>query len=159
MPSKLKSKEEIEIISKQLKSINKTIVTTNGAFDILHPAHINLLEKAKLQGDILILLLNSDESIKRYKGPTRPILNQKDRTYLLSALQVIDHIVIFEEDTPLNLIKTIKPHKHVKGGAGIPERIKSEKDLLALWNAKYIQLPLEKGYSSTNIIEKIKSFK
>lgn len=157
MSSKLKSKEEIEKISNKLKSQNKIIVTTNGSFDILHSAHVRLLEKAKQQGDILIVLLNSDNSIKKLKGPTRPIVSEKDRFIVLSALESVDYIVIFNEEKPLELLKKIKPHKHVKGGSFISERIKEEKSLLSQWNGQFISLPLEDGYSTSAIIEKIKS--
>mgnify|MGYP001608442508 CR=1 FL=1 len=157
MPSKLKSKEEIKEIAEKLKANGKTIVTTNGSFDILHPAHISLLEKAKKEGDVLIVLLNSDLSVKKFKGEKRPILNEKDRAALLSALEAVDYVVLFEEDTPLALLQKIKPHKHVKGGSFIEERIKQERELLEIWKGKLISFPLEEGYSTTNIIDKILS--
>ncbi len=155
MPSKLKSQEEIAVISQFLKQKGKTIVTTNGSFDILHPAHINLLEKAKKEGDILIVLLNSDDSIKKLKGSTRPILTEKERAMMLSALESVNYITIFDEDTPLNILEKIKPNIHIKGGSFIPERIKQEQSLLEKWNGKFKNFPLEEGYSTTAIIEKI----
>lgn len=155
MRSKLKSQEEIEMISKSLKQKGKTIVTTNGSFDILHPAHVNLLEKAKEEGDILIVLLNSDESIKSFKGPNRPIQNEKDRAVMLSSLQSVDYVTIFNEDTPLSLLEKIKPNIHVKGGSFIPERIAQEESILKKWNGRFKNFPLEEGYSTTSIIEKI----
>ena len=155
MLPKLKSQEEIIKISEEIKSKNKIIVTTNGSFDILHPAHVNLLEKAKKEGDILIVLLNSDDSIKHFKGPNRPVLNQKDRAIILSALESVNYIVIFDEDTPLNILEKIKPHIHVKGGSFIPERIKQEQSLLEKWHGKFKNFPLEEGYSTTSIIKKI----
>ncbi|MDO8509419.1 MAG: adenylyltransferase/cytidyltransferase family protein [Nanoarchaeota archaeon] len=155
MPSKLKSLEEISQISKTLKQKGKTIVTTNGSFDILHPAHINLLEKAKFEGDILIVLLNSDISVKKLKGPSRPIQNENDRSIMLSALESVDYITIFNDDTPLNLLENIQPHIHVKGGSFIPERIKEEQFLLKKWDGKFKNFPFEEGYSTTSIIEKI----
>ena len=160
MLSKLLPQEEVVSLSKKLKEQGKTIVTTNGSFDILHPAHIHLLEKAKNEGDILIVLLNSDSSIKRFKGEKRPILNEKERATLLSALESVDYITIFNEDTPLTILEKIKPNIHVKGGSFIPERIKQEQSLLSKWNGKFKTFPLEANYSSTNIIEKIlKSYK
>lgn len=155
MPSKLKSQEEITALSENLKKQGKTIVTTNGSFDILHPAHINILEKAKTEGDVLIVLLNSDESVKRFKGQNRPIQNEKDRATMLSALESVDYVTIFKEDNPLNLLEKIQPHIHVKGGSFIEERIKQEQSLLSRWGGKFKSFPLEEGYSTTSIIEKI----
>jgi len=155
MNSKIKSPEEITEIVKQLKQEGKTIVTTNGSFDILHSAHLNLLEKAKQQGDILIVLINSDESIKRFKGPTRPIIPQDERAYMLTALQSTDYIVLFNEDNPLKLIKQIKPDFHIKGGSFVPERIKEEQNLLSQWNGQFKNFKLEEGFSTTNIIKKV----
>ncbi len=159
MPSKLISQEEIVKISEKLKQKGRIVVTTNGSFDILHPAHINLLEKAKKEGDILIVLLNSDNSIKKLKGLTRPILTEKDRVIMLSALESVNYITIFEEDTPLNILEKIKPHIHVKGGSFIPERIKQEQSLLEKWRGKFKNFPLEEGYSTTSIIERILKIK
>src|SRR3989344_8059780 len=155
MPSKLKSQEEISQISKTLKQKGKTIVTTNGSFDILHPAHVNLLEKAKNEGDILIVLLNSDESVKRLKDKNRPIQNDKDRAIMLSALESVGYVTIFQEDTPLNLLEKIKPNVHVKGGSFLQERIEQEQSILKKWNGKFKSFLLEEGYSTTSIIEKI----
>lgn len=155
MSAKLKTQEEISQISEKLKSQGKTIVTTNGSFDIIHPAHVNLLEKAKNEGDILIVLLNSDASIKRFKGLKRPIQNEKDRATMLSALQSVDYIVIFDEDAPLNVLEKIQPSTHVKGGSFIPERIRQEQSLLEKWEGKFKSFPLEEDYSTTSIIDKI----
>ena len=155
MQHKIKSQEELIQIVERLKQENKTIVTTNGSFDILHSAHANLLNQAKEHGDILIVLLNSDSSIKKNKGPTRPIIPEEERAKMLAHLVSTDYIVIFEEDTPLNLLEQIKPNKHAKGGSFIESRINEEKSLLESWNGEFIALPLEQGFSTTNIIDKI----
>lgn len=155
MPSKIKSSEEIAKIAEKLREKGKKIVTTNGSFDIIHPAHVRLLQKARKQGDFLIVLLNSDSSIKRFKGEKRPILMQDDRSIILSALKSVNYVVVFEEDTPLSLLEKIKPHVHVKGGSFLPERIAQEKALLSQWQGQLITFPLEEGYSTTSIIEKI----
>ncbi len=152
---KLKTLKEALPIIEKIREQNKKIVTTNGSFDIIHPAHIRIFEKAKKRGDILIVLLNSDSSIKKNKGEGRPILNQKDRAIILSGIQYIDYIIIFEQETPLEILKRIKPDIHVKGGTFIKKRISQEKELLKLWNGKFITFPIEKGYSTTNIINKI----
>lgn len=152
---KIKTSEEIEKISKEAREAGQKIVTTNGSFDILHYAHLDILEKAKAEGDILIVLLNSDSSIKRFKGELRPIIPEKERAAMLSALAAVDYIVIFDEDKPLSLIEKIKPHTHIKGGSFIPERIKEESDLLARWGGKFKNFELEEGFSTTNIINTI----
>jgi len=153
--NKIKSQEEITKIVEKLKKQSKTIVTTNGSFDIVHSAHVNLLEKAKEQGDILIVLLNSDSSIKKNKGPKRPIIPENERAHLLAGLQSVDYVVIFNEDTPLKILEKIKPNIHVKGGSVEQSRISDEQSLLSKWKGKFIQLPLEAGFSTTNIINKI----
>ena len=100
-------------------------------------------------------MLNSDESIKRAKGDKRPIFNQEERAYMLSGLSCVDYVTIFDDDTPLDLLKMIQPHVHIKGGSYIPERICEEKELLESWGGKLKLFNLEKGYSSTNVIDKI----
>ena len=153
--SKIKSQGEIEKIVKRLRGQNSKIVTCNGSFDMFHYDHLTFLEGAKKAGDILILLLNSDASVKSYKGPGKPINNQKVRARMLAALECVDYVVVFDEDKPLSLLEKIKPHKHVKGGSFIPERIKEEKELLDKWNGEFKNFELEEGYSTTNIIDKI----
>jgi len=155
MKEKIKTREEIEEISRELKTEGKKIVTTNGSFDILHYAHVIILEKAKTEGDTLIVLLNSDSSIKRVKGDNRPIIPQNERALMLSALQCVDYVVIFDEDNPLSLIEKIKPNVHVKGGSFILERIKEEKDLLESFGGEFKNFELEEGFSTTNIINKV----
>ena len=112
----IKTWDEISSIISELKNNDKKIVFTNGCFDILHIGHVKYLEKAKKFGDILILGLNSDDSTHRLKGKNRPINTQDDRAYILASLEVVDYVVIFNEDTPLDLIKLIKPDVLVKGG-------------------------------------------
>ena len=112
----IKTWDEISSIVRELKNKDKKIVFTNGCFDILHIGHVKYLEKTKGFGDILILGLNSDESVRRLKGENRPINSQVDRAYILASLEVIDYVVIFNDDTPLDLIKLIQPDVLVKGG-------------------------------------------
>ncbi len=114
--SHIKSFEEIEILAKKLHDKEKKIIFTNGCFDILHAGHVKYLEEAKSYGDILILGLNADSSVRKLKGPTRPVNNQDDRAYILASLESVDYVVIFEEETPYELIKLIQPHVLVKGG-------------------------------------------
>jgi rfaE bifunctional protein nucleotidyltransferase chain/domain len=152
---KIKNRSEIAAISNAAQQQKKVVVTTNGSFDILHYAHANLLQKAKNEGDILIVLLNSDDSIKRNKGPLRPIISEKERALMLAALQCVDYVVVFEEDDPLNLLKTIKPQVHIKGGSFVLERIQQEQETLKEWQGIFKNFELEDGFSTTNIINKI----
>jgi D-beta-D-heptose 7-phosphate kinase / D-beta-D-heptose 1-phosphate adenosyltransferase len=152
---KIISQEKIQEIAKSLKKQGKTLVTTNGSFDILHAAHLEIFKKAKSLGDSLIVLLNSDASIKRNKGPKRPIISQEERAEMISALESVDYITIFEEDKPLEILKKIQPNFHVKGGSFIPERIAEERNLLESFSGELRTFPLEDGFSTTNIIEKI----
>jgi len=149
---KVKSIKEIKDIVLKLKKEKKTIVFTNGCFDLLHPGHIKILKKAKQLGDVLILGLNSDFSIKRLKGKSRPILNQNARLEILSAISYIDYIVLFNQTTPLNLIKMIKPDYLVKGGDYKEDEIVGRE-----YAKKIVRVNLYKGYSTSKIIEKIKN--
>jgi len=114
--SHIKTLEEIELLSQELKRRGKKVVFTNGCFDILHVGHVKYLEEAKSYGDVLILGLNSDESVSRLKGPTRPVNTENDRAYILASLEAVDYVVKFYDDTPYELIKAVQPHILVKGG-------------------------------------------
>lgn len=146
--------EEIiqQAIRWRLKS--KTIAFTNGVFDILHPGHIAVLAKAASFADVLIVGVNSDASVKRLKGNSRPVNNEKSRTLILASLIMVDAVVIFEEDTPLELIKKIKPDTLIKGGDYTIDTIVGAKEVMA--NGGKIEIiPIEEGFSTTGIIEKI----
>jgi D-beta-D-heptose 7-phosphate kinase / D-beta-D-heptose 1-phosphate adenosyltransferase len=147
----IKSWDEISTIVSELKNKNKKIVFTNGCFDILHIGHIKYLEAAKKFGDILILGLNSNESVKRLKGESRPINNEEDRAYILASLEMVDYIVIFNEDTPLNLIKLLNPDILVKGSDYEGKKVVGENVVKELKLIKFID-----GKSTTNTIAKIK---
>ena len=148
----IKNWSEISSIVSELKNNGKKIVFTNGCFDILHIGHIKYLEAAKSHGDILILGLNSDQSIEIIKGKNRPINNQDDRANILVALKVVDYLVIFDEATPLKLIELIKPDVLVKGGDYEDKQIVGEEIAKEL-----IIIPFIKGKSTTSIIERIKN--
>lgn len=151
---KIKSIEELKKIIENLKEQNKSIVTTNGVFDILHLGHIKYLKEAKKLGDILIVAMNSDSSVKQIKGPERPINNQKVRAETLSALEFIDYIIIFNETDPIKILSEIKPNIHVKGGDYKINKI-IEKDTVEKNNGKVVLIPKIKGYSTTDLINKI----
>jgi len=151
---RIKSEDEIAKIVKRLKADKKRVVFTNGCFDILHIGHIKYLEKARAMGDILIVGLNSDESVKRLKGESRPINSEYDRAYLISALEVVDYVTIFNEDTPYELIKAIEPDILVKGGDY------EGKEVVGSDIAKEVHLvDFIEGKSTSSIIEKILSKK
>ena len=137
------------------RSNKKKIVFTNGCFDILHPGHLFSLAQAAKEADYLVVGLNSDQSVQRLKGPTRPINNTDSRALVLANLMVVDMVVVFEEDTPLQLIMALMPDIMVKGGDYTIDEIVGAKEVIAHgW--KVIINPIVEGFSTTNLIEKIK---
>ncbi len=130
------------------------VVFTNGCFDIIHRGHVEYLAKAASLGDILILGLNSDASVKRLKGEDRPINDENSRALIMSSLKVIDNVILFEEDTPYNLIKSINPDILVKGGDYKAEDIVGY-DIVMENNGKVVAIDFVDGFSSTNIIDRI----
>ena len=133
---------------------NKKIVFTNGCFDILHKGHVTYLTEARKLGDLLVIGVNSDASVKRLKGPDRPINNEQDRAYLLSQLKSVDFTEIFTGDTPLNLILKIKPKVLVKGGDWKIDQIVGAKEVIGA-GGEVFSLNFVDGYSTTSIINKI----
>lgn len=149
----LERKEAQELIDK-LKKEGKKIVFTNGCFDILHVGHMRYLEEAKSFGDYLFVGVNSDESVRRLKGPTRPINNEQDRAELLAGLKSVDYTVIFTEDTPVELIEELKPSIHIKGGDYKKEDLPETKVVESYGGEVYI-VSLVEGKSTTNVVKKI----
>lgn len=143
---------------KKLKKKNKRIVFTNGCFDILHAGHAHYLSKAKSLGDALVIGLNSDSSVKRLKGKSRPIVPQKNRAIVLAALESVDLVVIFSELTPLKLIKAIRPDILVKGGDWKKESIVGRK-FVESYGGKVKSLQYVKGLSTQGLIDKIRKLK
>ena len=135
--------------------LNKKIVFTNGCFDIIHLGHIDYLSKAKDLGDILLIGLNTDDSVKRLKGNNRPIKNQLERSVLLASLQFVDGVILFDEDTPYNLIKKVKPEILVKGSDYKKEEIIGV-DIIESVGGEIITIDFLEGYSTTSILDKIK---
>ncbi len=152
--TKTKTFEEIKQIAEDLRKKGKKIVFTNGCFDLLHIGHTRLLQFAKSHGDILILGLNTDSSIKKLKGPSRPVTPQEERAEILSALSYIDYIVFFDEDTPLNLITTVKPFIIVKGGDYTRETTVGH-ELVESYGGRIEIFKTLNGYSSSKIIGKL----
>ena len=133
------------------KRINK-IVFTNGCFDILHRGHVEYLQKSKALGDLLVVGINSDASVKRLKGNSRPINNQQDREFMLKSLECVDEVLVFNEDTPLNIIESLRPNIITKGGDYTVEEVVGH-DIVP---ETYI-ISLTNGYSTTNFIERIRN--
>jgi len=136
--------------------LGKTIAFTNGVFDMLHPGHIFSLAQAAKEADLLIVGLNSDDSVKRLKGKDRPINNQDTRALIIASLMMVDAVVIFEEDTPLELINALKPDVLVKGGDYTLEQIVGAKEVIAN-GGKVVINPIIQGFSTTGIIQKIRT--
>ncbi len=137
------------------RNTHSKVVFTNGCFDILHKGHIEYLAQAASLGDVFVIGLNSDASVSRLKGPDRPVIEQENRALALAALQFVSKVVLFEEDTPLNLIKFIQPDILVKGGDYDISTIVGA-DVVQAKGGKVLTIPFVSGYSTSNIIEKIK---
>ncbi len=150
------NREELKLKIKKLKEKGKKIVFTNGCFDILHTGHIHYLARAKQLGDILIVAVNSDESVQRLKGKQRPVNKLEDRMFILASLFFIDFVTYFNENTPVEIIKIIQPDIHVKGGDYKIDNL-PEKSIVETYGGKIIILPFVEGYSTTNILEKLKN--
>jgi len=151
---KLKSLDELQAITAKARSDGKKVVLTNGCFDLLHRGHLHLLREAKACGELLIVAVNSDKSVREIKGPHRPILPEADRAELLAALEMVDYVVLFDEPDPYRLIAALKPHVLAKGGDWKPESIIGS-DIVIRNGGKVAVIPYLKGFSTTEIIERI----
>ncbi|MRR53471.1 MAG: D-glycero-beta-D-manno-heptose-7-phosphate kinase [Deltaproteobacteria bacterium] len=151
---KIKNLDALASCIEEEKRKGKRIAFTNGCFDLLHVGHVKYLQKARTYGDLLILGLNSDASIRRLKGEKRPLIGQSERAHILAALDCIDYVVIFDEDTPIRLLETLRPHVLVKGADYTPDRVVG-KDLVESYGGRVELVEFVDGKSTTNIIEKI----
>lgn len=156
LPKRILDAESLPGAIARLRTENKKIVFTNGCFDLLHIGHVTYLEEAKKLGDILIVGINTDASVQKLKGPTRPIQNENDRAEILAALKAVDHCILFSEDTPLNLIKSIKPDVLVKGGDWQIHQIVGSAFVLS-YGGLVKSLHFVNGKSTTALIEKSKN--
>ena len=152
--SKIKTLNELVNTVEALKKQNKKIVTTNGVFDILHYGHVKYLEEARKLGDVLIVGINTDKSVKENKGDKRPINDEKSRAGILAALESVDYVFLFDEKYPSNWLSKVKPNIHVKAGDYKLSQI-IEKGAVEQNGGKIIILNMEKAYSTTSIINKI----
>ena len=130
------------------------VVFTNGVFDLLHPGHVDVLTAARARGDALIVGVNTDASVVRLKGPGRPVRNQAERAYVLAALESVDLVVLFDQDTPLELVRALRPDVIVKGGDYTVDSIIGASEVQS-WGGDVVVVPLTPGQSTTSIIEKL----
>lgn len=154
MKQKIKTRKELLRIIKDLKAKGKRIVFTNGCFDLLHIGHVRYLEKAKGLGDVLFVGVNSDSSIRKLKGPKRPILSEEERAEILSGLGCVDYVTLFDEIDPLKLITSLQPDVLVKGGDWTKEQTVG-KEVVERSGGEVVIIPFVKGASTSNLIETI----
>jgi D-glycero-beta-D-manno-heptose 1-phosphate adenylyltransferase len=153
---KIISPKELVFQVNRWRLINKTIAFTNGCFDILHPGHIASLSDAALEADFLVVGLNSDASARKLKGPGRPVMDEQSRALMLASLLIVDAVVIFEEDTPIDLITLIIPEVLVKGGDYTIDQIVGAQEVIA-GGGRVVINPIVEGFSTTGIIGKIRA--
>jgi len=137
------------------ESLEGALVFTNGVFDLIHPGHVDVLAAARREGAALVVGLNSDDSVRRLKGPSRPVRAEADRAFVLAALEAVDAVVLFEQDTPLELIRHLRPAIVVKGGDYRPETIVGAEEV-ETWGGRVIVVPLREGHSTTWTIDALR---
>lgn len=152
--TRILERQELARISQELRAAGKIIVTTNGCFDILHVGHVRVLNAARELGDVLIVGLNSDESVRRLKGPDRPVNSETDRAEVLSNLRCVDYVTIFHEDTADEFLKSVRPHIYTKGGDYVPSTL-PEYPTVTSMGGEVRLLELVPGKSTTSIVGKI----
>ena len=152
----LVKRTELDNLLKKLREEGKTIVTTNGCFDILHVGHVRYLEKTKSFADVLIVALNSDKSVKSIKGDSRPINNENDRAEVLSGLKSVDYVVLFDEDSPIDLLLQIKPDVYTKGADYTVETLPEAKPIMEA-GGRIEFISFVEGKSTTSIIDKMRN--
>jgi rfaE bifunctional protein nucleotidyltransferase chain/domain len=150
------SREAAATLTKRLRSEGRRIVFTHGVFDLLHPGHVRYLERARSIGDALIVGLSADTSVRRTKGPDRPINSELERAEVLAALECVDAVVVFAEDTPAEIIGALQPDVLVKGADCQADRSVG-RDIVEARGGRVVRIPVERGHSTTAIVEKIKS--
>jgi rfaE bifunctional protein nucleotidyltransferase chain/domain len=153
---KLKTLDQLKVITAEARINGKVVVFTNGCFDLLHRGHVHLLREAKALGDILIVAINSDKSVKSIKGPTRPVLSETDRLDLIAAMEMVDYLVLFDQPDPTLIISALAPDILVKGGDWPAEEVIGA-NIVRNRGGKVVSIPYLQGFSTTKIIEKIRS--
>ncbi|MEN6371611.1 MAG: D-glycero-beta-D-manno-heptose 1-phosphate adenylyltransferase [Armatimonadota bacterium] len=152
--SKVKRRSVLKNIIGELKSAGKTVVFTNGCFDILHVGHVRYLEAARSLGDCLVVAVNTDDTVNRLKGDSRPLVPEFERAELIAALECVDYVTLFSEDTPTEVITYLQPDIHVKGGDYAADDL-PEAEAVKAYGGKIVIVPLVEGRSTTNIIAKV----
>lgn len=155
MKAKIKTVEELFVIIKDLKKRGNKVVSTSGCFDIIHAGHVTYLEEAKRKGDILVVLLNSDASVKGLKGDERPIVSENERAIVIAGLESVDYVCIFDENTPCEMISKLQPDSFIKGGDYKGKHI-PEMDVMKSYGGKVEYVDFIRGCSTTEIIERVK---
>ena len=151
---KLMSRTELLERLKEDRARGRSVVFTNGCFDLLHPGHIKLLKFSKLKGDVLVVAINTDDSVRRLKGPARPILGEKDRATILSALQYVDYVTLFSEDTPIELLKLVRPDVLIKGSDYTRDKVVGH-ELVESYGGRVELVQLKKGISTTELVRRL----
>ncbi|MBI5043456.1 MAG: D-glycero-beta-D-manno-heptose 1-phosphate adenylyltransferase [Nitrospirae bacterium] len=154
MTDKVMTQDELMPILDRLRKEGKKVVFTNGCFDILHVGHVRYLKEAKGYGDILIVAVNSDSSVKSIKGDKRPIVSQSERAEVVAALEMVDYVTMFDEDTPYNVIKKLQPDVLIKGGDWTIDKIVG-RDIVEARGGRVIAIPFIEGASTTGIVERV----
>lgn len=155
VPTKVLTSKSLPALLRRLKAQKKTVAFTNGTFDILHLGHVTYLQKARKTADVLIVGVNTDRSVRSYKDPSRPVNPQMDRIQVLAALECVSYAILFDDPTPLKLIKRIRPDVLVKGADWAVKDIAGAREVLG-WGGKVKLIPLVKGRSSTRVIKILK---
>jgi D-beta-D-heptose 7-phosphate kinase/D-beta-D-heptose 1-phosphate adenosyltransferase len=153
---KIISQEELIQVTAREKRAGRCVVFTNGCFDLLHPGHVRCLAEARALGDVLVVAINSDRSVRGNKGPERPLIPQQDRAEVLAALASVDYVTIFDEPTPRELISRVLPSVLVKGADWAPDQVAGREEVEAA-GGRVISIPLAPGYSTTNILQRIRN--
>jgi rfaE bifunctional protein nucleotidyltransferase chain/domain len=153
---KLKTLDELIKIAAQARRNGKSVVFTNGCFDLLHRGHVHVLRQAKAAGDLLIVAINSDQSVKAIKGPTRPVAAEIDRLELIAAMEMVDYVILFDEPDPSKLITAIKPNVLAKGGDWGADEVVGA-DIVERQGGRVLLVPYLKGYSTTEMIERMRN--
>ena len=153
---KIKSLDELKTLTAAARTNGKIVVFTNGCFDLLHRGHVHLLRSAKALGDVLVVAVNSDLSVKLIKGPTRPILAETDRLELIASMEMVNYVMLFDAPDPYNIISILRPDILVKGGDWSAEEVVGA-DLVKKNGGKVVSVPYLAGFSTTEIIAKIRS--
>lgn len=154
--AKLRTLEELLVLRQHWRDLGKTVVWSNGCFDLLHNGHVRNLQEAKAAGDVLIVGVNSDESVKANKGPGRPVQTELERAEMLAALECVDHVTIFSEDTPINALRLLQPNVHCKGADYADGRKPMpERGVVEGYGGRIHFLAFHEGYSTTGLIHRI----